>query len=152
MAEKLAKLFEGAPGSGDTGFNTLQIAVGGLLVKAAKTDAHYHELEEQAIRRLLGLRFNLDEQQVSALLAEVEDVLSGPHGIYSCSMAVMDELQADEREQLAEMIWDVVFADGVLHDFEKGLMLRLAPLLDIEDDRAEEIRDKAMQRAGIDTR
>ncbi|CCQ74645.1 TerB family tellurite resistance protein [Magnetospira sp. QH-2] len=141
---KLETLFAGpVDAHGKEEFSSLQIAVGALLVKAAMSDAVYHEKEKDAIHSLLGKQFNLDPSQVVSLLAEVDEMLAGPHGIYSCSMVIMDELADSERERLAEMIWDVVYADGVLHDFEEGLMQRLAPLLDIEDDQARLIQHRA---------
>ncbi|GAB6054510.1 TerB family tellurite resistance protein [Magnetospira thiophila] len=147
MNKKLEKLFEGPlENNGKVEFTSLQIAVGGLLVKAAQSDAHFHDLEKEAIHGLLATRFNLTPAQVDALLVEVEEVLAGPHGIYSCSMVVMDELASEDRVRLLEMVWEVMFADGILHNFEAGLMQRLSPLLDIDANQMLEIRDRVHNR------
>jgi uncharacterized tellurite resistance protein B-like protein len=49
-----------------------------------------------------------------------------------------------------EMIWMVVLADGVLHDYEAQLMRRLAGLLYIDDVASGHAANSARARLGLE--
>ena len=41
------------------------------------------------------------------------------------------ELDQDGRKRIVEMLWEVVMADGVIHEFEANLVWRAAELLGV---------------------
>ena len=41
------------------------------------------------------------------------------------------ELDQDGRKRVVEMLWEVVMADGVIHEFESNLVWRTAELLGV---------------------
>ena len=59
--------------------------------------------------------------------------------------AALDE---NQRIEMIEMLWEVVYADQALHDFEANLMRRLAGLLHVPDRASGEARKRVLQRLG----
>ena len=55
----------------------------------------------------------------------------------------------EERIELMEMLWEVVYADGELHHYEANLMRRLAGLLQVSDRDAGSARKRARKRLGL---
>jgi len=47
---------------------------------------------------------------------------------------------------LVEMLWDVVYADGELHDYEANLMRRVAGLLHVSDQESGAARKRVLGR------
>jgi uncharacterized tellurite resistance protein B-like protein len=47
------------------------------------------------------------------------------------------------------MLWQVAYADGVLHDYEANLMRRLAGLLYVSDQESGEARKRAQRALGL---
>ena len=65
------------------------------------------------------------------------------HGFISPLMKNFDH---QKRVMLVEMLWDVVYADGVLHDYEANLMRRVAGLLHVSDQESGAARKRVLGR------
>ena len=63
--------------------------------------------------------------------------------------AIKDALPPEERIGVLEMLWEVVYADGRLHDYEASLLRRVAGLLYVSDRDSGEARLRVLARLGI---
>jgi uncharacterized tellurite resistance protein B-like protein len=70
--------------------------------------------------------------------------------IHSITRQIRNDADAEERAIIMEMIWMVVLADGVLHDYEAQLMRRLAGLLYIDDVASGHAANSARARLGLE--
>jgi uncharacterized tellurite resistance protein B-like protein len=69
------------------------------------------------------------------------------HGGASMTLwAKCRELNQDGRKRIVEMLWEVVMADGVVHEFESNLVWRTAELLCVST------RDRVMLRKAVEAR
>ena len=50
---------------------------------------------------------------------------------------------------MIEMLWEVVYADGQLHDYEASLLRRVTGLLYVSDRDSGEARLRVMEKLGI---
>jgi len=48
-----------------------------------------------------------------------------------------------------EMLWEVAYADGVLHDYEASLMRRVTGLIYVTDQESGAARKRVMQKLGL---
>ena len=64
-------------------------------------------------------------------------------------IAVKDGFDQEERIRLIEMLWEVAYADGELHDYEASLMRRITGLLYISDRDSGEARQRVLARLGL---
>lgn len=108
-------------------------AAAALLVEAALMDGHFDARERASVERLLGERYGLDGASLATLVGEAERSAGTSVELYGLTRRLKDELDYEERIELMEMLWAVVLADEEVHDFEAGLMRRLAGLLYVED-------------------
>ena len=86
---------------------------------------------------------------------EAEDLLERAHGriadssqLFGFTRVVNRGFSAEERIELMEMLWQVVYADGRLDDYEANLMRRLAGLVHVSDRDSGEARKRALERLG----
>ena len=62
--------------------------------------------------------------------------------------AVNDGFAPEDRIQVIEMLWEVVYADGELHDYEASLLRRITGLLYVSDRDSGEARKRVLARLG----
>lgn len=114
-----------------------------LLVQAALMDGEFAESERETISNILVNEFSLESTDVSGLIEEAETAVHGSSQLFGFTRVADGQLDHDQRIDLIEMLWRVVYADGVVHDFESNLMRRIAGLLHVSD------RDSAHARQRV---
>jgi uncharacterized tellurite resistance protein B-like protein len=124
----------------------LRLAAAALLVRASLIDGHVDPSETQKLKELLQERFDLSGDEVRRLVQEagVED--SESVDLYGFTSILCRELDQDGRKRIVEMLWEVVMADGVVHEFESNLVWRTAELLGVST------RDRVMLRKAVESR
>jgi uncharacterized tellurite resistance protein B-like protein len=123
-------------------------AAAALLVEVAEMDSEFDARERAAIERLLRARFGLSEADAGALVDWARQRVAGATQILPFTRVVKDSFGYDERVELMEMLWSVVYADGVVHDYEASLMRRVAGLIYVEDADSGAARKRAQARVG----
>lgn len=126
-----------------------RMACAALMTRAAWLDGTLDKVEENALRDLMMKRFEISPDEADEILKAAADDLDTSNDLYRYTKDLRDNFDADERLKLIEMIWEVVYADGVLHDFEATLMRRLAGLLYVDDRDSGEAKKRVMHKLGL---
>ena len=126
-----------------------RMACAALMTRAAWLDGTLDKVEENALRDLMMKRFEISPGEADEILKAAADDLDKSNDLYRYTKDLRDNFDADERLKLIEMIWEVVYADGVLHDFEATLMRRLAGLLYVDDRDSGEAKKRVMHKRGL---
>lgn len=128
----------------------LQVAAAALLVEAAQMDDRYEDQERAKIAQLMKAHFGLSEEEVESLLAEAQRRVGESIQLFGFTRIVMGRFSYDERVQLMEMLWEVAYADGKLHDYEASLIRRIAGLIHVPDRDNGDARKRALGRLGLE--
>ena len=70
--------------------------------------------------------------------------------LYGFARTVKDNLEYEARLELMQMLWEVVYADGQLDDFEANLVRRISGLLYVTDQDSGRARKAALEQLGLD--
>ena len=124
----------------------LQLAAAALLVEAATLDGHYGETEQSAIDQLLREKFALKDEDARSLHDLAVSEQSEANQLLGFTRTIKDRYSLEERIELIEMIWEVVYADGELHDYEANLLRRLGGLLYVSDRERGDARKRVLVR------
>ncbi len=116
-----------------------------LLVQAALMDGEFDPSERDVIETILTSEFGLEPGDVSVLIADAETAVHQSSQLFGFTRAASGHLGHDERVSLIEMLWRVVYADGVVHDYESNLMRRIAGLLHVTDRESAYARQRAVE-------
>lgn len=152
MLQKLKSLLFDGDASADARSPTAEdvaLAAAAVMVEAATLDGSFDQDERAAILRLLQQRFALSDADSRALLAEAEAEVAETTELYAYTRAIKDRFDHDQRIEMVEMLWEVVYADGDVHDYEANLIRRICGLLYVEDAESGAARKRVMQRLGI---
>ena len=121
----------------------LRLAAAALLVHASLIDGHVDPGETKKLKAMLQSRFAIDDEELRKTLKEATAWEQDSVDLYSFTSIMCRELDQDGRQRMVEMLWEIVLADGVLHEFEfeSGLArLRAARRLDPGSRTAQEAR------------
>ncbi len=146
-------LLDTSPTSGNKvarSFEERQLAAAALMVEAASLDDHFDDAERQRIEELLQTRFALPPAEAKDLLAAGQRAAADSVEWHGFTRAIKNGFDQDERVALIEMLWEVAYTDGKLHDYEASLIRRITGLLYVSDRESGEARKRVRARLGID--
>jgi uncharacterized tellurite resistance protein B-like protein len=126
----------------------LQLAAAALLVEAGRLDGTFEAVESETVVRLLRERFALDLETAAELAAQAERRVAESSQYFGFAHAINRQFSHEERIELIEMLWQVVYADGILHEYEASLMRRIAGLLHVPDGENGAARKRVLERMG----
>ena len=151
MMERLRSLLTGAdaPSAGQRAAEELRLAAAALLVEAARMDGEFGAAERATIGRLLRERFGLGEAGTAELIDMAEAAAMRSTQIFAFTQAVNNGYSAEERVAMIEMLWEVAYADGVLHHYEANLLRRVAGLIHVPDPVSGAARKRVLARLGL---
>ncbi len=157
MLNRIKSMFEAldkpsrdaAKAPADQGFGEKELAACALLVEAAAMDGNIDADEEAAIRQIAERSFGLKAEEIDLLMAEATRAQDEANHLIRFTRTIKDRFDEDERIGLIEMLWEVAYADGVLHDYEANLLRRIGGLIYVSDRARGEARKRVMARLGI---
>lgn len=145
---KLAASF--APAEGESPQNeTEALAVAALMIEAASMDGRVDDTEEETILRLLAQAFEIDAAEASALVARARSERETSNQILHFTREIKDNVPFEERTEIMDLLWQVVLADGEVHDYEANLMRRVAGLIHVSDRDSGAARKRAAANLGL---
>jgi uncharacterized tellurite resistance protein B-like protein len=154
MLDRIRALFAGdlpspaAPGGRPVADRNL--AAVALLVEAALLDGTFAEKERASIQAILMRNFGLAGGDADELVAEAEKAQSQADHLVRFTRILKEAYGPDERAAILEMLWEVAYADGVLHHFEANLLRRISGLLYVSDREAGAARKRVLARLGLE--
>lgn len=137
-----------------SGVDQLHRAAAALMIEAGRMDGQVGDAEQARIEALLSRRFDLSDEALSSLMASAISIVDDSVELHGFTSALVKQLDHEERIELVEMLWEVVYADGELHPFEANLLRRVAGLLYVTDQESGAARTRALDRmnAGAENR
>ena len=128
-----------------------RLAVGGLLVHAATIDGTISDLEHDQLHVVLRRQFGLDEATTDKLVAQATEAENEAVDLYRFTSLINRSLDANGRRRIIEMMWEIIYADGRVTEFESNLMWRVADLLGISSRERIELGQDVASRRVIDS-
>ena len=127
----------------------LRLAAAALLVQASAIDGQVDAVERRKLKTLLQERFDLDGDEIQPLLDEAAVRENDSVDLYRFTSVLCRELDQEGRKRIVEMLWEVVMADGVVHEFESNLVWRTAELLGVSTRDRVTLRQAVAARVGF---
>jgi uncharacterized tellurite resistance protein B-like protein len=134
MLESLKAFFNrhAAPAAGAVdAAQRLRVAACALLLEMAYADGTFSAVERERIEQALGGHFDLAADQVKELITIAEAERREAVDLHQFTSLIVRHYDEGQRYVLAELLWRVVLADGVLSNHEDYLLQKLGRLLDL---------------------
>lgn len=119
----------------DTGY---QLAATALLIHVVSLDGEPSEIEKKKLHSLIESRFGLDRGTADHLIKSAMLVEGEAVDLYHFTSVIMRSVDEAGRARIVEMMWELVYADGNVTEFEDNVVWRAADLLGVSSrDRLE---------------
>ena len=118
--------------------NGYQLAATALLIHVISLDGEPSEIEKRKLHSLLISRFGLDSGAADQLVRAATLVEGEAVDLYHFTSVIMREVNEEGRLRIIEMMWELVYVDDDVTEFEDNVVWRAADLLGISSrDRIE---------------
>jgi len=120
--------------------NDYRLAAAALLVHVAAIDGEVTPVERERLHAIIKQRFDLDEAATDELVAEATQAEQQAVDLYHFTSLINRTLDEAGRRRVVEMMWEIVYADGRVTEFEDNLLWRAADLLGVSSRERIELR------------
>jgi len=124
-----------------------RLALTALLVRLARSDNVYSDVERDRIDRILRTRFALDTGATQILREQGEGLEAAAPDTVRFTRAIKEAVPYEDRTGVVEALWQVALADGKRDDDEDALIRLAANLLGVNDVDSAMARKRAEARA-----
>lgn len=115
-----------------------RLAAAALLIHVMSIDGQEKEQEHDKLRAILRKQFDLDDKQTDALIEAATAADREAIDLYRFTSLLNRSLDEAGRLRIVEMMWQIVYADGKVNEFEDNVIWRAADLLHVSSrDRIE---------------
>ena len=121
--------------------------ISGILVEAAAIDGKIDNSEISKIKKTLINSFKVSEEKLSYIVKQSLTKADEPNSLHYFTSKINKEFNYNKRVQLLEILWEIVLADGKIHDFESNLIRRLSGLLYVSDVDCGNAKKKSLKKA-----
>jgi uncharacterized tellurite resistance protein B-like protein len=146
----VSDLADGETHSSQFADNDYRLSAAALLIHAAAIDGAISDLERERLHAVIKRWFDLDEAATDELVRKATEVEDKSIDLYHFTSLLGRKLDEDGRRRVIEMMWEIVYADGRVSEFEDNLIWRAADLLGVSTRERVELRRRVAASRGHD--
>lgn len=128
----------------------LKLASTALLLEAACMDGQVDDVEISTVTNLLSDHFELGADEARELVDAGREILANSVELYGFTRTITNSFNHEDRLRMIKMLWNVVYADGILHDFEANLVRRICGLIYVSDRESGVLRKQVLEQLDLD--
>ena len=113
-----------------------------LLTRVATVHSEMSEVRQRTLRTVLQSKFGLDDHVVARVLEEAAVINRNAIDLYHFTHQLNEMFDDESRVQTVRKMWEVVYADGRVHEFEANIIWRAADLLGVSSRQRVELRQR----------
>jgi uncharacterized tellurite resistance protein B-like protein len=111
--------------------NGYRLAATALLIHVISLDGEPSEAAKRKLHGLIESRFGLDRGTADQLILSATLVEGEAVDLYHFTSVIMRSVNEEGRLRIVEMMWELVYADGQVSEFEDNVVWRAADLLGV---------------------
>lgn len=125
----------------------IQVAACALLLEMASIDDEFSETEREGIISILEEEFGLAEVMAKEVMELAGLELKENVDVWQFTSLINKNYSPDEKMQLIELVWKVVYADGHLDKHEDYLVKKLSRMLNLSHKEMIDAKLKVLGRS-----
>jgi uncharacterized tellurite resistance protein B-like protein len=124
----------------------LQIATCVLLLEVAHADDEFSQAEQDTIDKLVARRFQLNENETRELMDLADQQRRAEEDLYGFSRRINENYPRARKLAILDLLWEVVYSDGVLEAHEDALMHKMGTLLGVRHEELMAVKVQVKRR------
>lgn len=130
--------------------HNIQIATCALLLEMANSDDQFTDEERMRIAAILKNKFALNDMQIEELFRLTQKQLAQSLDLYGFAKLLNQNYSEEQRIEVIELVWEVIYADGQLAGYEDYLVHTYQKILDLSHKQFIEAKMRVLQRLNKD--
>jgi len=118
-----------------TSKHDIRVATCALFVEMARIDEKFTPAEVETIISILKEKYGLSREHADTLLTEADRELAESVDLWQFARLINENYSVDEKIEIIETLWQMVFVDGKMDRYEHYLMNKLKNLLRLSHDQ-----------------
>lgn len=135
MFERLFSFLKQIPASAEDdsglGRDDPRVAAAALMFHVMHADGDETEGERYRIEQVLAETYGIGDAELSGIVLTAEEWEREAVDLYTFTSVLKRHLEEDARVEFIGVMWDVVYADGELHEVEDNVIWRVAELIGV---------------------
>ena len=123
----------------------LRVATCALFVEMARIDGTFTDEEMQTILSILKDKYGLSREHADALIEEADKELDESVDLWQFARLINENYSNDEKIEIVETLWRIVYVDGKMDQYEHYLMNKLKNLLRLSHNQLIDAKLKVKQ-------
>jgi len=124
-----------APDPGLDSEHDIRIATCALFLEMARIDEKFTEEEMETVLSIMREKYGLSQEHADALVAEADKELEESVDLWQFARLINENYSVDEKMEIIETLWQMVYVDGKMDAYEHYLMNKLKNLLRLSQDQ-----------------
>jgi len=125
----------------------LKVSTCVVLLEAATADSNFSPEEQEKIIQILKSRFQMDDESVKELIDKSTVERENTADLWYFTNRINENLDNEEKYNLMELVWEVIYSDGTLDKFENYMARKLLNMLNLDHSRFIELKMKVKNEA-----
>ena len=122
------------------------LAAAALMVHVIAADGEITSEEEQRLHEILRQHYSVTDAEAETLANAAKLAQSDSVDMYRFTSILKSEMEESERLALVEDLWEMVYADGEIHEFEDNVVWRVAELIGIQTRERMVLKQRVLAR------
>ena len=115
-----------------------------LLIHAAKIDENYTNQEKEIIKKTV-ISLGASEKSIESILIKAEENELNSNQILDFTKEIKN-LSEEEKKNIIESLWEIIFSDAQSDIYETNLMRRLSGLLYLDNKMVGDLKEKVKSK------
>ncbi len=124
-----------------------RVAAAALMVHVMDADGERKAGEKQRLLQALSEGYDVEGSELERVFSAGEKADREAIDLYAFTSVLKRHLDEGERAYFIELMWDVVYADGELHELEENVVWRVAELIGVDGRERIAARNRARAAA-----
>ena len=134
MIERLLAFFSALPGDRrprEFSYDDPRLAAAALMFHVIEADGELGGDERSRLEQVLTEAYALDGDALSRLVTAAEAADQEAVDLYAFTSVLKHRLDEEARGHFVELLWEMAYADGEVHELEDNLVWRIAELIGV---------------------
>jgi uncharacterized tellurite resistance protein B-like protein len=135
MLERLKSFLRSLPGSGadaaPADADDPRVAAAALMFHVIDADGVRDEAERRRLREILSQAYAITGRELDAVIDAGEEAEREAVDLYTFTSVLKRHLDEKARVEFVGLLWEMVYADGELHELEDNVVWRVAELIGV---------------------
>ncbi len=148
LLDQLKSMFGLAEDSGPQTVSAIDknLAAAALMVHVIAADGKITADEETRLMQVLREHYSVTDGEALTLANAAKLAQTDAVDMYRFTSILKSEMDQSERLALVEDLWEMVYADGELHEFEDNVVWRVAELIGIQSRERMVLKQRVFDR------